>query len=68
MNKTLLALLIASLTATANAQTTAINAAAKSGGSAQVEETLVFGRGETRQVHVLGAAELAEICTYGESP
>ena len=67
MNKTLLALLIASLTATANAQTTAINAAAKSGGSAQVEETLVFGRGETRQVHVLGAAELAEY-PAGTSP
>lgn len=67
MNKTLLALLIASVTATANAQTTAINAAAKSGGSTQVEETLVFGRGETRQVHVLGAAELAEY-PAGTSP
>ena len=60
MNKTLLALLIASATTAANAQTTAINAAAKSGAAVQVEETLVFGRGETRQVHVLGTEELAE--------
>lgn len=67
MNKTLLALLIASVTSVANAQTTAINAAAKSGGSTQVEETMVFGRGETRQVHVLGPAELAEY-PAGTSP
>lgn len=67
MNKTLLALLIASVTAAANAQTTAINAAAKSGAAAQVEETMVFGRGETRQVHVLGTAELAEY-PAGTSP
>ncbi len=67
MNKTLLALLIASATTAANAQTTAINAAAKSGAAVQVEETLVFGRGETRQVHVLGTAELAEY-PAGTSP
>jgi len=67
MNKTLLALLIASATTAANAQTTAITAAAKSGAAAQVEETLVFGRGETRQVHVLGTAELAEY-PAGTSP
>ncbi|MDR7088325.1 TonB-dependent receptor [Cellvibrio fibrivorans] len=66
MNKTLLALLIAAASGAVNAQTTAINTSA-AGAAAQVEETMVFGRGETRQVHVLGAAELAEY-PAGTSP
>lgn len=67
MNKTLLALLIAAAAGAVNAQTTAINTSAAGGAATQVEETLVFGRGETRQVHVLGAAELAEY-PAGTSP
>ncbi|HCS66208.1 MAG TPA: TonB-dependent receptor, partial [Cellvibrio sp.] len=67
MNKTLLALLIAAAAGAVNAQTTAINTSAAGSTATQVEETLVFGRGETRQVHVLGAAELAEY-PAGTSP
>jgi iron complex outermembrane receptor protein len=67
MNKTLLALLIAAAAGTAHAQTTAMNTSAAANTATLVEETLVFGRGETRQVHVLGAEELAEY-PAGTSP
>lgn len=67
MNKTLLALLIAAASGAVNAQTTAVNASGAANTATLVEETLVFGRGETRQVHVLGAEELAEY-PAGTSP
>lgn len=67
MNKTLLALIIAAITQAAHAQTTTINGAAKSAAPSEVEETLVFGHGETRQVHVLRAEELLEY-PAGTSP
>lgn len=60
MNKTLLALLIAAAAGAANAQTSATNTAAAANTATLIEETLVFGRGETRQVHVLVADQLAE--------
>lgn len=60
MNKTLLATLVAAASSTVYAQTPANN-------SASVEETIIFGRSEARQVHVLGAAELAEY-PAGTSP
>lgn len=60
MNKTLLALLIAAAAGAANAQTTATNTAAAANTATLIEETMVFGRGETRQVHVLVADQLAE--------
>lgn len=68
MNKTLLAISIAALmSGAAQAQTQAVSAVAANKAGTSVEETLVFGRGETRQVHVLGNAELAEY-PAGTSP
>lgn len=67
MNKTLLALLIATVTGTATAQTTAINTSNAGNKESTVDEVIVFGRGETRQVHVLSNEELAEY-PAGTSP
>lgn len=68
MRKTLLAVTLAGLTTTTiQAQAQTVSAAAAGRAVSSVEETLVFGRGETRQVHVLGDAELAEY-PAGTSP
>lgn len=69
MKKTLLAIAIASLASgAAHAQSNSVaNNSNASKAAGQVEETLVFGRGEARQVHVLGNAELAEY-PAGTSP
>ena len=67
MTKTLLAILIATATGAATAQTMALNTTKTGAETAGVDEVVVFGRGETRQVHVLSNEELKEY-PAGTSP
>jgi iron complex outermembrane recepter protein len=60
MNRTLLAIFVAAASTTAHAQNNANQ-------TADIEETLVFGRNETQQVNQIGTTELAEY-PAGTSP